>query len=123
VPDAPNAPSALLTDSKVNPINVNHYTPLFAWGFSDVDTADPTGDNQSAYEIRIGTTPGSSGAWYSGKLSSLTSGGTFGGTTLTANTTYYWSVRTWDKYDVAGPYSADGTFVILDIGLRVYDGT
>ncbi len=123
VPDPPNPPSVLLTDSRVNPNNVSHYVPVFSWTFSDVDMGDASGDWQTAYQIIIGPTPGSSTAWDSGKLSSLASSGSYAGTELAPNTTWYWSVRTWDKYDLAGSYSASGTFTILDIGLRIYDGT
>jgi hypothetical protein len=123
VADVPNTPSTTLTDSRTNPINVSEYTPLFSWVFTDVDTADASGDWQSAFEIRIGTASGLSNVWDSTKVSSLTSGAPYGGVVLTPNVTYHWSVRVWDRYDLASSYSVDATFVILDIGLRVYDGT
>lgn len=119
VGDAPAAPSGLLTDSAVNPNNVSRYAPQFSWSFADVDA----GDHQTAYEIRIGTTPGSAAAWDSGKVTSTAAGAAFSGAELAPNTTYYWSVRAWDTFDLAGSWSADGTFVILDIGYRIFDGT
>ena len=119
VGDAPAAPSGLLTDGAVDPNNVSRYAPQFSWSFADVDA----GDHQTAYQIRIGTTPGSAAAWDSGKVSSTAAGAAFSGAELAPNTTYYWSVRVWDTYDLAGSWSASGSFVILDIGYRIFDGT
>ena len=124
VPDAPNAPSGLQTDGGVNPVNVSRYTPLFSWLFSDVDQADAAGDSQSAYRIRIGTAPSSASAnvWDSGKVPASAPSAPYAGPALSPNATYYWSVSVWDDDDLQSPYAADGTFTILDIGLRVRDG-
>ncbi len=124
VPDAPNAPTGLQTQGKVDPINVSDYTPLFSWLFSDIDEADASGDHQSAWQIRIGTSSGASDAWDSGKVTGVPGSGTLpGAVVLLPNATYWWSVRVWDSYDLPSAYATDGTFVILDIGLRVFDGT
>jgi hypothetical protein len=102
---------------------VSRYAPTFSWTFSSPDQADPTGDRQTAFQIRIGTSPGASDVWDSLKRTSGSTAVQYGSATeLSPNTTYYWSVRAWNRYDLAGSYSGVGAFAILDIGLRVFDG-
>ena len=98
--------------------NVSSYTPLFSWTFVDADS----GDAQTAYAIRVGTTPGSGNMWDSGEQVSATSTRMYAGSALAPNVTYYWSVQVWDR---AGQPStaASASFAILDIGLRGFDGT
>ncbi len=109
------APSA---DGKgSSPHDVQTYRPMLSWTFSDADA----GDAQTQYRIRVGTAPGTSDMWDVTETSA-TSTRMYGGTGLTANTTYYWSVVVWDR---ASPPSAaaTATFAVMDIGLRLFDGT
>jgi hypothetical protein len=99
------------------PDNVSSYTPMFSWVFSDADA----GDAQTAFEIRVGTSPGGVDLWQM-QSDSATSTRMYGGSPLLPNTLYYWSVQVKDRAGQPSGF-ADGTFKILDIGLRAYDGT
>jgi hypothetical protein len=104
----PNAPTT--------PISAPDFPHVgFSWAFSDPDPVD----GQTAWEIQIST--GSDGVgtmiWDSNKR--------YGGSTLSVpavyydgsfqfvrGVTYHWRVKTWDNYDLEGPYCADQTFMI-----------
>jgi hypothetical protein len=115
--NTPPIAASLLCDGKVNPNNASTYTPLFGWLFTDADA----GDSQSAYQLRIGTSPGAGDVWDTAKTASAAASRVYGGVAvLEPNTTYYWGVQVWDEDDIGSGF-ASGTFIILDIGLRVYD--
>ena len=106
VNDAPNAPTSPQCEEQTNPIAVTDFTPEFSWTFSD-----PDGNLQSAYQIIVGTTAGSSNMWSSGKVaSSVSSDISYAGSDLAPGTTYHWKVTTWDNHDAAGSDCADQTF-------------
>ncbi len=100
------------------PRNVASYAPMFSWVFQD---ADP-GDAQTAYAIRVGSIPGAGDAWDSGKIVSATGARMYAGAPLAPNATYFWSVRVWDRADQPS-LEAQASFEVLDVGLRVFDGT
>jgi hypothetical protein len=105
-------------EGEVNPDNVSTYTPTFSWAFSDADA----GDGQSAYQLGIDTVAGGSAVWDTGMVLSGAQGLVYGGSELLPNTLYHWSVQVWDQAGNASGWLAAGTFVILDIGLRIWDG-
>ena len=111
---APGAPSNLRTCDKVKPIGTNN-KPFFGWYVNDADNNEV----QTAYQIMVASsaanlTSGKADVWDSGKVSSsLQNYIDFIGS-LKPGTRYYWKVRTWDKTNVAGPYSAVSYF---DTGL------
>jgi hypothetical protein len=116
---SPPLVATTLCDGKTSPANnVSTYTPVFSWSSTDLDP----GDSQTAYRLRIGTLAGQNNVFDSGAVAS-SSGSFTSSVLLSANTTYHWSVQTWDTHSLASGYSADALFIILDIGLRVYDGT
>ena len=104
--EAPNAPTFPLCEGETNPTNVTDTTPEFSWTFSDNDS----GDTQSACQIIVGTSPGGSNMWDSGKVETEdwvngVSTVSYAGTTLSlAGSKYYWQVKTWDNHDVGGEY-------------------
>ncbi len=115
-----SVPSAtgLSADGKgSSPHNVQTYTPMLSWQFTDADA----GDAQTAYRIRVGTTPGANDLW-DVTQTSATSTRMYAGTALAANTTYYWSVQVWDRASQPS-VAASATFAVMDIGLRLFDGT
>lgn len=114
-----DSPTNLLCNGMINPDNLDDYTPLFSWTFFN----SGIGDYQTAYQIKIGTTAGASNIWNSGEVSSLSENCTYNGPQLDPNITYHWSVRVRDQNLIMSDYSADTTFLILDIGFRACDGT
>ena len=87
----------------------------FSWTFSD---ADP-GDRQTAWQIQVSTGSDGTGTliWDSEKQyaeSSLNVPAVYydGPFRFSEGVTYHWRVKTWDSYDLEGPYCADQTFMI-----------
>lgn len=110
---APGAPTGLLTDLLPAPLAVEDLTnPKFSWEVND----ENRGEKQTAYQIRVDTDPNKllsddSVVWDSGKVASGKSSNVpYDGPTLKPATRYYWTVKTWDKDDQAGPFSHPGMF-------------
>jgi len=104
----PNAPT---NPHCINCQVVGVTTPGFSWTFSD---ADP-GDTQEAWEIEIITGPDGTGTvvWDSGKQYGESSSVYYDRSfRFSEGVTYHWRVKTWDSYDLEGPYCSDQTFVI-----------
>ncbi|MFC1998374.1 hypothetical protein ACFLVR_01855 [Chloroflexota bacterium] len=112
----PNAPIEPKCEGLTNPAALTDISPEFTWKFSDTDNVD----NQSAYRILVASTSanltaGTGDVWDSGKVESVASGASYGGTALSDGTTYYWQVKTWDNLGAEGPYCAEQTLTIKNI--------
>lgn len=114
---APDQPTGLLTDGRVNPPYILSSTPSFSAIYTDPDE-----DNSSAYQIEVNTTSNFSGTikWDSGKISTTISNNsrssdfTYAGTPLTnSGSTLYWRIRFWDIDDDMSDWSEAATFVDL----------
>lgn len=85
--------------------------PYFGWFVDDPDDHE----TQSAYQIIVASSLSNLNAnhgdmWDSGKIKSRNQNYIyFDGVALSAANQYYWKVRTWDKRDEVGPYSASAT--------------
>lgn len=97
---------SLLCENKVNPKGVDVTHPFFSWQL----TGDRKGIRQSAYEIRVSTSPqshsGKESVWNSGKVSSDQSVHVpYAGNPLESGKQYYWQVRIWDEKGKAAEWS------------------
>jgi len=115
---APDAPIEPKCEGQTNPTALTDISPEFTWKFSDADDVD----NQSAYRILVASTSanltaGTGDVWDSGKLESVASGASYGGTALSDGTTYYWKVKTWDNLGAESEYCAEQTLTIKNIVL------
>lgn len=95
--------SNLLTENLHNPISIDYKTPAFSWEL----TAEKRGVMQTAYEIRVGTSPKVNGrVWESGKVMSDRSVFVpYAGAQLRSGQEYYWQVRVWDNKGEASGWS------------------
>ncbi|SDG60710.1 alpha-L-rhamnosidase [Lentzea fradiae] len=67
--------------------------PRLGW----VLAAGGTGARQTAYQVEVGTAPGRSDVWQSGRVASdRTTGVAYAGKQLKPRTRYHWRVRVWD---------------------------
>lgn len=79
----------------------------FEWTFTDPDSSDA----QTAYQLQIDEVGGASNPVYdTGKITSSTESHTVPAATLTNGVEYQWRVMTWDRLDVASPFSDYGSF-------------
>lgn len=125
-PAPPTAPSGLLAEGQTNPTNITDYSPEFSAIYEDTDD----GDIALSYQIQVATSTSYWGEpiWDSTKTllnTSITEGNrsediSYGGTQLTASTTYYWRMRFWDQADATGDWSTTtASFLIADTGALV----
>ncbi len=116
---APGAPSALTVDDLAAPVGLGLTDVYFGWHVDD----SQRGAVQSAYRIVVsrpvlgGSTRGPAPVvWDSGEVMSTAQAFVpYGGRALTPDTTYWWTVQTWNGLGVGGPMARVGTF---DTGLR-----
>ena len=89
-------------------------TPYFGWFDNDTNA----NEIQTGYEILVATNAADLNAnfgdvWDSGQVASSSENHVvYAGAPLTADTQYYWQVRTWDRQGNAGPYSTNSTFTV-----------
>jgi hypothetical protein len=83
-------------------------SPLFSWA-----DFDPDGDDQTHYQIQVGTSPSSWDVWDSGEVFSKATSASYGGPSLSAGRTYYVRVRTKDGCEWSD--WATGTFTIAPV--------
>lgn len=77
-----------------NPLGVDIPMPRFSWQL----VSDQKNVLQTAYEIRVGSKPGSEDTWSSGKqVSEASIYVPYQGNPLVSANIYYWQVRIWDK--------------------------
>jgi alpha-L-rhamnosidase len=104
--------TALRCENRVNPKGVDVLHPLFSWQL----TGTRRSIRQSAYEIRVGTSPkalsqGKQLAWNSGKTTADQSVHIpYAGEPLQSGSTYYWQVRIWDENGRASSWSPVATW-------------
>lgn len=109
---APQAPTGLMINQSNEPLGVETASPVFSWVVNDLDK----NETQTAYQIMIATTQqkldaGTPDVWDSGRVaSSESSNVAYSGSAMPQNSKYYWTVRTWDKDGLAGPYAAPQFF-------------
>jgi alpha-L-rhamnosidase len=114
----PGAPLALTVDDLVAPVGIGLTDVYFGWRVDD----PRRGAVQSAYRIVVSRPtlggPGRGTApvvWDSGKVPSVVQAFVpYGGRTLAPDTTYWWTVQTWDGSGVSGPPARVAAF---DTGL------
>lgn len=91
------------------PLGVDALRPRLSWRLESVDP-DRRGQSQSAYQIRVATSPGlltDPDIWDSGAVSSDTSVLLpYSGPALRPRTRYAWAVRVWDEAGRPSPWSA-----------------
>ncbi|MCW8383298.1 family 78 glycoside hydrolase catalytic domain [Streptomyces justiciae] len=92
-----SGPANLQVNSRVAPLGTET-APAFSW-------IPPVG-RQSAYEIQVGSAPGASDVWRTGKVTgSVSTGVPYGGGRLRSERAYFWRVRTWDETGEPGAWS------------------
>jgi alpha-L-rhamnosidase len=110
---APLAPTSLIVDDVTGPVGTEA-TPYFGWLDNDTNASEI----QTAYEILVATNAADLGSnfgdvWDSGQVSSSSENHVvYAGPPLTADTQYFWQVRTWDREGNAGPYSTNSAFTV-----------
>lgn len=78
--------------------------PRLGW----VLAAGGTGARQTAYQIEVGTAPGRSDVWRSGRVNSdRTNGIAYAGPALRPRTRYHWRVRVWDGSNRVSAWSTN----------------
>src|SRR3954462_9593349 len=93
----------LRCDGRVEPLAVDNSTPRLSWRLE----SDQRADQQTAYQILVGTSPGKSDLWDSGRVHSAESLNViYQGRPLHSGARACWQVRAWDRTDQPGPYSA-----------------
>ena len=116
---APGRPVGLRVDDVAAPLGIEG-TPSFAWRVVDPDP----NEIQRAYEILVARQPTSDPAdasvvWDSGRVASAEQSYVeYAGPSLPPDTTWYWTVRTWDRHGAAGPFARPARF---DTSLRDAD--
>ncbi|WP_428312897.1 family 78 glycoside hydrolase catalytic domain [Hydrocarboniphaga sp.] len=96
------------TNARTRPLGIGVDDISLAWTLA----ASVRGAHQQAYQVRVGTQPGSADIWDSGKLKSdrqidVTLPATL---KLQPATRYHWQVRAWDRHGRAGAWSAPDWF-------------
>ncbi len=106
----PLAPAQLQVNEISAPMDVPASSPWLSW--VTLDTRPD--ESQSAYEIRVTTTPPgttpAAAAWDSGKVAGTAPWTAYHGPALKDATRYWWTVRTWDGQGHAGPWSRPAQF-------------
>ncbi len=109
----PTAPVQLTVGDRPRPLNVEGL-PLFGWW-----PQDGPNEIQTAYHVRVLRDDDQSVVWDSDKVaSSEQSYVPYAGPELARQTSYSWTVRTWDSGDQASPWSDPARF---DTGLSDSD--
>ena len=110
---APSAPTNLRVDDVAEPVGTEA-APYFGW----LDNDTNANEIQTGYEILVATYAANLNAnfgdvWDSGEVaSSQENHVVYAGAPLTADTQYFWKVRTWNREGNASPYSTNATFTV-----------
>lgn len=101
-------PFNLHCDERTNPLGIGDTTPRLSWQLQSLQTGPAyRGQAQTAYEIQVGTTPGASDLWDSGKVNSAqTISVIYGGQPLTSGQQCFWRVRVYDNNGNASDFSS-----------------
>ena len=109
---SPDVPSELKVNHLVNPLGIDTANPRFSWIVNDTDR----GENQTAYQVIVASSPGNidnnaGDKWDSGKVqSNLQSDVIYSGSALASRSKYWARVRTWDKDGNISPWSPAAAF-------------
>jgi alpha-L-rhamnosidase len=103
-------PVYLRCEQQVNPLGVGNATPHLSWQLQSTGSGPAyRGETQSAYEITVGSAPGGSDMWDSGKVTSAqTADVLYSGQPLTSGTRYFWQVRVYDGHNNVSSWSVPG---------------
>ncbi len=99
--------SKLLTDNRIDPLGIDNINPGFTW----IAESGIPGNNQTAYQILVSSTPflldkNEGDIWDSGKISSEQSVNVkYGGPVVKSRKRYFWKVRIWDKSNDPSKFS------------------
>ncbi|UCG70600.1 MAG: hypothetical protein JSV09_06175 [Thermoplasmata archaeon] len=94
-PEAQDLSVSGFSDGTANIMHLIDHTPDLGWTFSDFEV----GDTQMEYEVRIGTSPGSSNLWAAGPQSGAQTSVVYGGMTLLDGNDYWFGIRVFDGYE------------------------
>jgi uncharacterized delta-60 repeat protein len=100
----------LKAENRVKPDNLTALTPSLSWSYFDNDK-----DNQTGYQIQVGTSENASDKWDSGQVISSSKSATYAGTLLTLGQTYHWRVKVFDNYEWSNWWYENGTFTLKTI--------
>jgi alpha-L-rhamnosidase len=109
----PSAPASLIVDDVSAPVGTEA-VPYFGWLDNDANA----NEIQTACEILVATnaadlTANFGDVWDSGQVAGSSENHVvYAGVPLTADTQYYWKVRTWNREGNAGPYSTNSAFEV-----------
>jgi len=100
------APVDLRCGMRVDPLGIDDTLPRLSWR---LESAGPArGEVQSAFQVQVGSFPGGSDLWDSGKVvTDQTVDVSYGGVPLTSGGKCYWRVRVYDGADVVSAWSSD----------------
>ncbi len=103
---APPLKVDLLTcERRVEPLGIDVARPRLAWTLR----AEGNNRRQTAYQLRVGTSPGLADVWDSGKVSSDESAGVpYSGPSLASSERVFWRVKVWDESGQASAWSRSG---------------
>lgn len=110
---SPQAPSDTKIIDNFSSLGIDQPQPRFAWILHDKER----GQIQTAYQVMVVTKTdnfenSNNVVWNSGKqLSNEQYGIVYSGKSLLSSTRYWWKVRTWNKDNVASPWSTPVSFV------------
>jgi len=124
---SPTAPTSLLTEGQTNPSGIDDTTPEFSAVYNDADS----GDIANKYRIQVDDDSGfGSTIWDSGSsgtaMTNCSDEGnrcsniSYGGSTLTRGTTYYWRIKFWDDGGLEGAWSTETAYFTM---LPIYEPT
>ncbi len=89
---------------RVNPLGIGDVAPRLSWQLQS--DGQERGETQSAYQIQVGSSPGASDLWDSGKVaSSATVDVLYAGQSLTSGKKCFWQVRVYDGSNNVSAYS------------------
>lgn len=112
--------SSLTVNGRKDPVGIPGDAPSFSWALK----SGARDESQSAYEIVVGTQPGASDIWNSGKvMSDDQTDILFQGATLEAGQRYFWSVRAWDRDGDISDYSGPAIFETGMLGAADWAGS
>jgi alpha-L-rhamnosidase len=98
--------SGMTTNARTRPLGIATDDVSLAWTLA----ASTRGARQQAYQVRVGTVPGSGRTWDSGKVVSDRQIDVRLPAALQPATRYHWQVRAWDRHGRPGAWSAPSWF-------------
>ncbi|MET8761921.1 family 78 glycoside hydrolase catalytic domain [Lentzea sp. NPDC004782] len=97
----------LTTNGRANPLGLPGAALAFGWK----SVSSRRAMTQTAYEVQVGSSPGASDVWRTGKVKSPQQVDiAYGGPALVSATRYHWRVRIWDDKGVPSAWSLPAWF-------------